>query len=180
MNYASGHGIKDIYGNWILVDVENGDRMQYHIGLLKLRISENAFEMKYSNFTDGGQYTTEKNLISFKSKMRRNNYVLQFLLKDELLSLQEPGKNEIMYFKKGVKPEFYINSGQFDDRFNSPEKTYALFKMLLSKRKINQATECLMPTIAGLYHKNFAEMIRANKFDSFWKGLPASIGDVLK
>ena len=71
--------------------------------------------------------------------------------------------------------EFKLNTGAYDSRFSSPEKTYALYKNLLLAGDIENATECIIPYKAEEYYKVFKLMRKANILEKFAKGLPDNI-----
>ena len=71
--------------------------------------------------------------------------------------------------------EYKINSGKFDNRFSSPQKTFALYKKLLIKAKIKLATECITPSRSSNYYKLFVALQKKNVLGKYSNDLPAKI-----
>ncbi|MBA3028378.1 MAG: hypothetical protein FP814_10695 [Desulfobacterium sp.] len=71
--------------------------------------------------------------------------------------------------------EYKVNDGTYDQRFSSPEKTFALYKKLLLSGDLKIVTECLMPHRAEQYYNLLTELHKANKLEEFAKGLPDNI-----
>jgi hypothetical protein len=173
---ASENYLQKIQGDWILADVENANKAQYHIGMIKLKASGDKIVMSYPHARLEGTYTPRKNEITFRPKRFKQNWTYNFSWRDQNLLLQEIGKKEIMIFQRGSELVFKINQGTYDERFSSPDKTYALFKKLLLDNDIAHVTECFMPSMAGIYYKNFTEMSKDHEaFRKVKAGLPEKI-----
>jgi hypothetical protein len=162
-----------INGPWILTDVKDSMQKEGFIGMMKLKVEQDFVTFDYGHYKDEGSYFLSGGTFQFVSNRTRKEKIFEIFFQDQMLYLKEPNSQITLIFSEGSVPPFKINSGAFDQRFSSPEKTYALFRKMMREKKVSEAVECFMPHKAGSYYKTF-HMLGEN-FDSFSESLSENI-----
>lgn len=164
---------EDIYGSWILTDVKNSMQQEGYIGIMKLEIEQYHFTFDYGRYKDKGSYSISGDRLKFVSNRTKREKIYEISFQEQMLNFKEHNTQVTLIFSRGSSVPFKINSGDFDERFSSPEKTYALFRKRIQENYIADAVECFVPSKAGSYYKTFSML--GEKFDSFSESLPENI-----
>ena len=164
---------EDIYGSWILTDVKNSMQQEGYIGIMKLEVGQDLFTFDYGRYRDKGSYFISGDKLKFVSNRTKREKIYEISFQKQMLTFKEHNSQVTLIFSKGSSVPFKINSGDFDERFSSPEKTYALFRKRIQEKDIADAVECFIPSKAGSYYKTFSML--GEKFDSFSDSLPENI-----
>lgn len=160
--------IEELKGEWVLIEAGGHGTARRHIGRTRLTIKDERMQFSLGVHQNAGSYRVEGDELVFTHSPRNEGtkqMVYKVAFEEDQLHLIETITSDFMRFARPDAVPFRVNSEQYDDRFATPEKTYAYFRQCLLDDRPGDAVEAMVPNRAVDYYQSFRMM--GSKYDDF-------------